>query len=58
MEFERAEFSTWRNGMNKGPEGGRRQHVGELSIAEGGLRGEGVINEAGELGRDHVTQGL
>lgn len=29
MEFERAELSRWRNMVNKGPERGRREHVGE-----------------------------
>lgn len=37
MEFYRAELSRGRNVMNKGPEGGWREHTGELNIAEGSL---------------------
>lgn len=63
MEFYRAELSMGRNVMNKGPEGGWREHTGELNIAEGGLSvglwaWVGVINEVGELGRGHIAKVL
>lgn len=37
MEFYRAELSRGRNVMNESPEGGWREHVGELNTAERGL---------------------